>query len=36
MTGIGQGLLTSLDVSSLPAGLYVLHVGDAKRTIVVQ
>lgn len=36
VTTRGDGLLTTVDVSALPAGMYVLQVGEVKRTIAVQ
>ena len=35
-TGRTNGLLTTLDVSTFASGLYVLQVGEVKRTIAVQ
>ncbi len=35
-TGRTHGLLTTVDVQAFAAGLYVLQVGDVKRTIAVQ
>lgn len=35
-TGRTNGLLTTLDVSAFTSGLYVLQVGEVKRTIAVQ
>ncbi len=35
-TGRTNGLLTTLDVSAFASGLYVLQVGEVKRTIAVQ
>jgi hypothetical protein len=36
LTARGQGLLHTVDVSSLSAGMYVLRMGGMERTIVVQ